>query len=167
MLKLRYQGAPSPSQIETLKAELVHLFSLSTPTSTTPNNTLTIARRHLNLHRLATQTALFRTDTEASSLTTIQDAANAVNDILEKSTADGTAVYAALMIVLLVVPALYTHLVAARSRDVMTARLGRRQLDFGLRFLGALEGNYPAEGIVGRLFAAALAVGRKMRGRWV
>ncbi|KAE9365179.1 hypothetical protein N431DRAFT_446867 [Stipitochalara longipes BDJ] len=164
VLCLRYRGTTYPSQIETMKSEITPLFSvLSTPTSTTPNNALTVTRRHVNLHRLAAQIALFRPDTDTSSITKVQDAANSINNILEKSMADGTAIYSAPTIVPLIVPAMYTHLMMARSKDEMKRRLGNHKLDFGLLFLGTLEGNYPAAGIVGRLFAAALAVGKERK----
>lgn len=79
--------------------------------------------------------------------------------------ADGTAVHSAPTTIPLIVPAMYTHLMAARSKVVLTSQLGKHKLDFCLMFLKTFEENYPAAGIVRRLFLAAVALnGRKEKG---
>jgi Fungal specific transcription factor domain len=163
ILKVRYRGNASPSQIEALKNELGPRFErclASTSTPKTANIPITVATRHLQLHILAAQIALFRSDTDPSSVTKIQDVANSVNGVIEKSVVDGTAVFWAPRIVPLITPAMFSHLMMVREGG-MKGKLGRHKFDFGLMFLKTLEDNYPSAAIVHRLFTTALAVGQK------
>jgi hypothetical protein len=141
VLSVRYRGHASSSQIYSLKTELAPRFEVSsTEPKTAKNIPLTVATSHLNLHRLAAQIALFQPDTDISAIEKVREAANSVNGILEKSMADGTAPFSAPTIVPLIVPALYTHLMAARRREEMKRQLGKHKLDFSLIFLKTLEG---------------------------
>jgi hypothetical protein len=164
ILSVRYRGHASSSQIDFLKTEIAPQFEVSsTEPKTAKNVPLTVASSHLNLHRLPAQIALFRPDTYISATEKIREAADLVNGILEKSMADGTAPFSAPTIVPLIVPALYTHLMAAREREEMKRQLGKHKLDFGLIFLKTLELNYHAAAIVKKLFETALAVRKKER----
>lgn len=68
--------------------------------------------------------------------------------------ADGSAVYTAPSTIALIVPAMITHLKAARSNVPLTRQLGAHKLELCLMFLQALQNNYPAAGIIHRLFTA-------------
>lgn len=164
VLRIQYRGNSSPSQIEALRTNISPQFEgPSLEPSTTRNIPLTVASRHMSLHRLAAQIALFRPDTDPTSVARVKDAANAINSILEMCMADETVRFSAPMIIPLVVPAMFSHLMAAKSKEEMKSQLGRHKLDFGLMFLKTLENNYPAAEIVSRLFTAALTIGKKRK----
>ncbi|KAI9743768.1 MAG: hypothetical protein M1818_002501 [Claussenomyces sp. TS43310] len=157
LLSIRYRshlGQPSVSQIDALRTELAPRLQV-TETFTTDNVGLTVAVRQLHLHRRAAQIALFRPDADSHATEKVQEAAGAINTLLESSMADGTAVYAAPTTIPLIVPAMFTHLMAVRSKVLLTSQLGAHKLDLCLLFLKTLENNYPAAGIVHRLFLAA------------
>jgi hypothetical protein len=131
VLSVRYRGHASSSQIYSLKTELAPRFEVSsTEPKTAKNIPLTVATKHLNLHRLPAQIALFRPDTDISAIEKVREAANSVNAILEKSITDGTAPFSAPTIVPLIAPALYTHLMAANGKRGDEETVGKTQIGF-------------------------------------
>ena len=164
LLSVRYRShldPPSKSQIEALRTELAPKFAASEMGATTDNPALTVATRQLHLHQKAAQIALFRPDPDSYAISKVQEAAGAVNAILEKSMADGTAIFTGPATISLLVPAMITHLTAVKSKVALTSQLGAHRLELCLMFLRGLEDNYPAAGIIGRLFLAV----REKRGK--
>lgn len=156
LLTLRYRShleRPPFSQIDALRTELAPRFEV-TETIATENVPLTVATHQLQLHKRVAQIALFRPDTDSYATERVKEASGGINVILERSMADGTAVYTAPATVSLIVPAMVAHLKAAESKVRLTSQLGTYRLELCLMFLIALEDNYPAAGIIHQLFLA-------------
>lgn len=140
-------------QIVALRTELAPEFEV-TEMSTSANLALNVAVHQLHLHQRAAQIGLFRPDKDTLAINKVQEAAEAINVILEKSMADGTALHTAPSTISLIVPAMVTHLNMAKSKVQLISQLGAHRLDLCLMFLKTLENNYPAAGIIRRLFLA-------------
>jgi hypothetical protein len=156
LLTVKYRShlsPPSKPHIDALRGELAPKFE-PVETITTDNSSLTVAARLLLLHQRAAQIALFRPDSDSYAIEKVQEAAGAVNAILEKSMADGTAIFTGPTTISLFVPAMITHLTAVKSKVALTSQLGAHKLELCLMFLKTLENNYPAAGIIRRLFMA-------------
>ncbi|KAF1972586.1 hypothetical protein BU23DRAFT_569100 [Bimuria novae-zelandiae CBS 107.79] len=121
---------------------------LSISTQNTLTLVLTHAARHLELHSLATRIRFikFTQQPEENGVS----AADSMTSILHAFLDDDTVIYAAPVVIPLLVPATATYLALKTNRGK-----ANRQLGVYKEFLTAIEDNYPAATMLKRLLCAA------------
>jgi hypothetical protein len=111
-----------------------------------------IFRRHLELHRFAVQMAHDREDDIANST---RLATTGMVSVLREFLEDGSVKYAAPIAVPLIAPVMMTLLNGSKSNNHEVAKSAAEGMSLCIRFLEALERNYPAAAILKRLAVAA------------
>ena len=137
-------------------AAQINASAVSDTIGSSQSRVLEAAASHLRLYQNAALMVLFRTESSQYAKDKVQEFARSTNTIIERYLAeDNTRSYAGPTTVALLVPAMHAHLLAAKSKPQLTTQLGLHNLDLCLIFLNEMSSNYPAAGIVYRLFTAA------------
>jgi hypothetical protein len=117
--------------------------------NTVSSRLLLHAERHLELHRNA---AIMASARASGTGDIFETAVDSTTGVVQAPLEDGSFQYARPLTIPLVVPAIVAHL---KSRNSERLEAGTNKLDLYLRFLTALEDNYPAASILRRVLDAA------------